>query len=120
MYVSKQTKVQIRVERMLSERWSGMFALWTNYDIKEKYPVFKLTAKWSKVKKFMNELLNEGLPPDSERSEPLWWWSMDNNFVSHLLLLRLVIYSDLYFDTGSPSSLIDVSSLFFHIPDVCL
>ena len=87
VYISRQTKALFTVKHMLSDRWTGMFALWTNYDIKENYPIFKLTAKWSKVKKFMNELLNEGLPADSERSEPLWWWSMDNDFVSSLFSL---------------------------------
>ena len=67
---------------MLSQRWMTMYALWTNYDIKQKYSVFKAVTDWEKVETFMDELLNECLPPDSERSEPLWWWSVDNRFVS--------------------------------------
>ena len=85
-YILQQTHAQFTIRPMLSSRWKSMFALWTNYDIKEKYSTFKVLTKWPKVKKFMNEILNEGLPPGSERSEPLWYWSVDNNFVSSLFL----------------------------------
>ena len=64
-----------------------MYVLWTNYDIKDSYRVFQITATWWKVKEFMDEVMNEGLPSDSERSESLWWWASDNDFVSFKTLV---------------------------------
>ena len=88
-YILQQTRAHFTVEHMLSQRWTMMYALWTNYDIKKKYSVFKAITDWEKVETFMDELLNECLPLDSERSEPLWWWSVDNRFVSFSRLLVL-------------------------------
>ena len=82
IYIQHKTHAHFTVEPPVSDKWNSMFVLWTNYDIKDSYRGFQATATWSQVKDFMDELMNEGLPSDSDRSQSLWWWSHDNNLVS--------------------------------------
>ena len=70
-YIRLETHAQFAIREPVSDKWNSMFVLWTNYDVKESYQRFQLTATWLKVKEFMDELMNEGLPAGSGRSESL-------------------------------------------------
>ena len=78
-YIERETHAYFAVRPPVSDKWDRMFVLWTNYDIRESYKCFQLTATWWKVKEFMNDVMNEGLPAGSDRSEPLWWWAVSAN-----------------------------------------
>ena len=85
-YIREHTRASFTLEEPLSMRWDVMLVLWNNHDIDEKYRRFRLRGgQLAKVKEFMDELMNECLPADSERSEPMWWWSLKNGFVSSCL-----------------------------------
>ena len=78
-YVRLETHAQFVIREPVSDKWDSMFVLWTNYDLRESYQRFQLTATWWKVKEFMDEAMNEGLPAGSDRSESLWWWAVSGN-----------------------------------------
>ena len=87
-YIRRETHARFTIQRPVSDKWDRVIVLWTNYDMRESYQRFQMFATWSKVKDFMNETMNEGLPSDSDRSEPLWWWAMaGNDFVSFYALV---------------------------------
>ena len=89
-YIQGETHAYFTIKQPVSDKWNRMFVLWTNYDMRESYRGFLITATWSQVKDFMDELMNEGLPSDSDRSESLWWWSHDNNLVSFETSVRSI------------------------------
>ena len=78
-YIEHETHAQFDIREPVSDKWDRMFVLWTNYDMKESYRRFQITATWWKVKEFMDEAMNEGLPAGSDRSESLWWWAVSGN-----------------------------------------
>ena len=82
-FIQDNTRAHFTLGEPLSMRWHVMFVLWNNHDMDEEYRRFRLRGgRLAKVKEFMDELMNECLPSDSERSEPMWWWSLKNGFVS--------------------------------------
>ena len=71
------------IHRPLSQEWKMMLALWTNYDIDQKRARFEATNSWKKVYWFIEDSLNENLPPGVERRTSLqWWWTFDSSLVS--------------------------------------
>ena len=81
-YIRTETRAHFTMAQPVTDKWDRILFLWTNYDMRESYQCFQRHAMWSDVEDFMDELMNEGLPSDSERSKAMWWWSFDNNFVS--------------------------------------
>ena len=124
-YIQGETHAYFTIKQPVSDKWNRMFVLWTNYDMRESYRGFLITATWSQVKDFMDELMNEGLPSDSDRSESLWWWSHDNNLVSFETSARS-LDSLLTVLTNSACELIDIISFSLilyhatHIPHVSI
>ena len=81
-YIRRETHARFTLEQPVSDKWDRILVLWTNYDIRESYRRFQINATWADVEDFMDELMNEGLSSDSERSKAMWWWSFDNGLVS--------------------------------------
>lgn len=79
----------VYIDRPLSLEWDTMFVLWSTNDFEHKYRMYKILRKWDRVKKFMDDALNECLPQGCERRTSLeWWWSWENSFVSAVLARR--------------------------------
>ena len=78
-YIRRETRAQFDIREPVSDKWGMIFVLWTNYDLRESYQRFQTTATWWQVKEFMDEVMNEGLPAGSDRSESLWWWAVSGN-----------------------------------------
>ena len=83
LHFVKEVGALLIIHRPLSLEWKMMLALWTNYDEEEKFAVFKATNSWKKVYWFIEDALNECLPPGVERRTSLqWWWTFDSDLVS--------------------------------------
>ena len=94
-YIYENTCVNVVVKSPISTRWRVMLVLWTNYDMEEKRRLSQAVgSKWEKVRDFMDEAMNECSSPGSDRSEPLWWWSMHNDLVSSSSASLVVIYTN--------------------------
>ena len=86
MHFITEVGAHLTIRRPLSHEWEMMLALWTNYDIDQKFAVFKATNSWKKVYWFIEDALNECLPPGVERRTLLqWWWTFDSDLVSLVL-----------------------------------
>ena len=86
-YFASKTGAMLSVDQPIALKTTWMLVLWTNYDVAEKYAPFRLLDNWERSKTFLNDAMNECLPYGSEPSQLLWWWSMDNGWVSHYLLV---------------------------------
>ena len=85
-----QAGASVDIGRPLSLKWDSMFVLWSTRDFEPKYRMYKMFKNWDKVKKFVDDALNECLPEGCERRTSLeWWWSLENAFVSAVLALLL-------------------------------
>ena len=82
-HIAKKAGVLLTFEKPLSADWEGMWVLWTNYDIQDKWPRIEALRLWDRLQSFMDGMMNEGRPADAEpRRHVQWWWSCFNNFVS--------------------------------------
>ena len=89
MHFIDEVGARLTVHRPLSQEWNMMLALWTNYDIDQKFARFRATNSWKKVFWFIEDALNESLPPGVERRTSLqWWWTFDSDLVSLVLDYR--------------------------------
>ena len=61
-----------------SEEWDGMFALWSNYDLRERFGKFIPTKE-----RYQSILatLHAALTTPEHDSQPLWWFDSDNDVV---------------------------------------
>ena len=74
------------VDRPISLEWDKMLVLWSTDDYEKKYTIYDRPGKWEKVKKFIDDALNECLPEGCERRTSLaWWWSFENSLVNPVL-----------------------------------
>ena len=74
------------VDRPISLEWDKMLVLWSTDDYEKQYTIYDRPGKWERVKKFIDDALNECLPEGCERRTSLaWWWSFENSLVSSVL-----------------------------------
>ena len=79
IYFAGTTGTCLEVETVPSPRWQRVLVVWTNYNMGSTYTLYEEWREggWKKMKKFLNDAMNECLPPGTEREELLWWWPMD-------------------------------------------
>ena len=85
-YFARNTGAVLTIERHIALETSWMLVLWNNYNVADKFASFQALNNWEQSKTFLNEAMNECLPHGSESSEPLWWWSFENDWVSPYFL----------------------------------
>ena len=66
----------LEVEIALSPERKHVVVVWTNYNMGPTYALYEgwREGGWEGVKEFLDDAMNECLPPETERSELLWWW----------------------------------------------
>lgn len=71
--------IDLKFRRPVSRDWEWMLVLWSTETYEEAYSMYQIDGSWEKVKKFIDDALNECLPEGCERRTSLeWWWSREN------------------------------------------
>ncbi|RPD54213.1 hypothetical protein L227DRAFT_354422 [Lentinus tigrinus ALCF2SS1-6] len=71
--LSDKCGLQLQSGRPFSLEWDGIVALWSNYDVKERYP---LCYDYDEVVDILTSAMNEG---DGPKSKLQWWFDWDND-----------------------------------------
>ena len=76
VHFSGRTGTCVEAQSVISPGRKSVVVVWTNYDMGPTYALFEgwREGGWNGVKKFLDDAMNECLPPGAERTELLWWW----------------------------------------------
>ena len=81
-FIRKVGLTEIKFRRLFSLEWTWMLSVWSTDDYEETYSLYQRFGCWEKMKKFVDDALNECLPEGCERRTSLeWWWSHENRLV---------------------------------------
>ena len=74
----------LEVGRPFSLEWERILYIWTNYNIEKVYDKLAYNGKFERIRKILDDAMNECLP-DGKRTELQWWWSFDDNEVVSII-----------------------------------
>ncbi len=77
--LSKRCGFPLKRGRPFSLEWDGIIALWSNFDVKERYA---MCCNYDKVVEALTAAMNEGDGPESKLQ---WWYDWDNDVVRFIL-----------------------------------
>ena len=72
------------IEQPYAPDFKNVLVVWSNYDMHVKYRAYDSYIRgaqkggWKKIRRFLQEAMNECLPAGSEPSRPMWWWATED------------------------------------------
>ena len=78
------TGLMLEVGRPFSLELERILYIWTNYNIEKVYDKLAYNGRFERIRKILDDAMNECLP-DGERIELQWWWSFDDNEVASII-----------------------------------
>ncbi len=75
--LTHKCKMPLEEGRPFALQWDGIIALWSNYNIRERY---RLCPDYEKVVEILREAMND----EEQTSKLQWWFDWDNDVVSFL------------------------------------
>ena len=84
LYFTKSTGFCLDIQQPYAPDFKSVLVVWTNYDMHVKYQAYDAYIRgaqkggWKKIRRFLQEAMNECLPAGSEPSQPVWWWATED------------------------------------------